>query len=98
MYDIIVQILEIEKTDTIALDLVDTLLELCTNEAITYTREKEVEKLEDLIIKMVIERYNKLDYDGISSVGYSGVSQHFESDYSDTVKRLIKAKRHLKLI
>lgn len=98
MFDKIIQLLGISKEDTEALDLVDTLIELCTDEALVLTKEKEPKRLEDLIIKMVCERYNTIDYFGISSTSYSGVSQQFYDGYSEAVKSLIRAKRHLVLI
>lgn len=98
MYDKIVQILGISEEDTQAQDLIQTLIDICSDEAIAFTHEKDTEKLEELIIRMVCERYNTLDYEGLSSVSYSGVSQSFHSDYSDAVKRLMASKRHLKLV
>ena len=98
MFDKIIQILGLSETDTQALDLVETLIDICTDEAEILTREPDTTKLEDLIIRMVCERYNVLDYDGLSSVSYSGVSQSFKGDYSDGIKSLIKAKRHIKLV
>ena len=98
MYDKIIQILSISEDDTSALDLIQTLVEICSDEAVAFTHEKDTEKLEELIIRMVCERYNTLDYAGISSVSYSGVSQSFHSDYSDAVRRLMASKRHLKLV
>lgn len=98
MFDKIVQILSISADDTSALDLIETLISICTDEAVTFTHEQDTTKLEDLIIRMVCERYNTLDYSGISSTSYSGVSQSFRDGYSEQVKSLIRAKRHLKLI
>jgi len=98
MYDKIIQILSIDEKDTQALDLVETLIDLCSDEAVAYTNETDVTKLEELIIRMVCERYNTIDYEGLSSVSYSGVSQHFIDGYSDGIKKLIASKRHLKLI
>ena len=98
MFDKIIQILGLSETDTQALDLVETLIDICTDEAQVLTHEKDTTKLEDLITRMVCERYNVLDYDGLSSTSYSGVSQSFKGDYSDGIKSLIKAKRHVQLI
>ena len=98
MYDKIVQILGISEEDTQAQDLVETLIDICTDEAKVFTNESDITKLEDLIVRMVCERYNVLDYDGLSAVSYSGVSQSFKGDYSDGIKSLIKARRHIKLV
>ena len=98
MYDKLVLILGVDKSDTKTLDLVETLMNLCIDEAKEFTREKDVKKLENLIIKMVIEKYNKLDYAGLNSTSYSGISQNFMSDYSLEVQRLIKSLRHIKII
>jgi hypothetical protein len=98
MYDKIVQILGISEEDTQAQDLIETLIDLCSDEAESFTHEKDTSKLEELIIAMVVERYNTLDYAGISSTSYSGVSQSFRDGYSEQVKALIRAKRHLKLV
>lgn len=98
MYDKIVQILGIAEDDTQAQDLIETLIDICGDEAVAFTYEKDTSKLQELIIAMVCERYNTLDYSGIESISYSGVSQHFRNGYSDQVKSLIRAKRHLKII
>jgi hypothetical protein len=98
MYDKIIQILSISEDDTSALDLIQTLIDICSDEAVAFTHEKDTEKLEEVIIAMVVERYNTLDYAGISSTSYSGVSQSFRDGYSEQVKALIRAKRHLKLV
>lgn len=98
MYDKIVQILGIAEDDTQAQDLIETLIDICSDEAVAFTHEKDTSKLEKLIIAMVVERYNTLDYAGISSTSYSGVSQSFRDGYSEQVKALIRAKRHLKLV
>ena len=98
MYDKLVQILGISEDDTQAQDLIETLIDICSDEAKSFTYEKDTSKLQELIIAMVCERYNTLDYSGIESTSYSGVSQHFRNGYSDQVKSLIKAKRHLKLV
>ena len=98
MYDKIIQILGISEEDTNALDLVETLIDICSDEAVAFTNENDLTQLEDLIIRMVCERYNTIDYEGIESTSYSGVSQHFRDGYSDGIKKLIASKRHLKLI
>lgn len=98
MYDKIIQILGISEEDTNALDIVETLIDICSNEAITLTNESDITKLEDLIVRMVCERFNVLDYEGIESTSYSGVSQHFRDGYSDGIKKLIASKRHIKFI
>lgn len=98
MFDKIVQILSISADDTSALDLIETLIDICTDEAVAFTYEKDTSKLQELIIAMVCERYNTLDYSGIESTSYSGVSQHFRNGYSEHIKSLIRSKRHLKII
>lgn len=98
MFDKIVQILGISADDTSALDLIETLIDICSTEAISFTNEKDTSKIEELIIAMVCERYNTLDYSGISSTSYSGVSQSFRDGYSEHIKSLIRSKRHLKII
>ena len=90
--------MSISEDDTQTQDLIQTLIDICSDEAQDFTHEKDMTKLEELIIAMVVERYNTLDYAGISSTSYSGVSQSFRDGYSDQVKSLIKAKRHLKLV
>ena len=98
MYDKLIQILGIAEDDTQAQDLIETLIDICSNEAESLTNEKDLSKLEELIIAMICERYNTLDYSGISSTSYSGVSQSFRDGYSEHIKSLIRSKRHLKII
>ena len=44
---------------------------------------------------MAVERFNQLGNEGIQLMNYSGINEHYYSDYSDKVKALIRSKTRL---
>lgn len=76
-------------------DLLTLLIEQATEEAIAYTHNDCVDELLTAIQRMVVYNYNRLGTEGVDSEGYSGVSYGYSSDYPDSIKRMLNAKRKL---
>ena len=73
--------------------LLQTLLDQCEAEYIRRTHQTEAD--DNIVIEMAIERYNQLGNEGIQQINYSGITEHYYSDYSDKVKALIRSKTRL---
>jgi hypothetical protein len=98
MKDKLIQLLDIDSSDTEALTKLELLIDICTEEAVAFTNQTDTDELQNLILLMVSERWNKIGYEGFSSYSYSGVSESLLEDYSLTVQRMIASKRKLKSV
>ena len=73
--------------------LLPTLLEQCSAEYLSRTHQEESD--DSVVNPMVIEKYNRLGNEGVQSIGYSGINETYESDYSEAVQKLIRSKTRL---
>ena len=77
-------------------ELLNLLIELCKEEAITFCHLDYYDnKLDTVVINMVIEKFNRIGNEGINTVNYSGVSESFIDDYSTPIVRQLKRHRRL---
>jgi hypothetical protein len=81
----------------------DAILEICLDAAeqefLSYTGRNEVPvAAKPLIEQLAILRYNQIGNEGLSSQSYSGNSESYLSDYSDTLKANLNKWRKLKLL
>lgn len=76
--------------------LIELLVDMCEEEYLSRTHQEE--PVESIVNLMVVEKYNKLGNEGMTSAGYSGISESFESDYSEQVQKLIRAKTRLVML
>lgn len=80
-------------------ELLSTLMGLCREEAYIYCNLLAYdEKLDFVVIQMVIERYNRIGSEGATSQSSSGVSANYDSFYSDKVVRLLNKYRKVKTV
>lgn len=80
-------------------ELLSTLMGLCREEAYVYCNLPAYdEKLDFVVIQMVIERYNRIGSEGTTSQSSSGVSANYDSFYSDKVVRLLNKYRKVKTV
>lgn len=80
-------------------ELLSTLMGLCREEAYIYCNLPAYnEKLDFVVIQMVIERYNRIGSEGTTSQSSSGVSADYDSFYSDKVVRLLNKYRKVKTV
>lgn len=89
--DTLKTLLQIEDTSQDA--LLTTLIEQCSAEYLSRTHQEESD--DSVVNPMVIEKYNRLGNEGVQSIGYSGINETYESDYSEAVQKLIRSKTRL---
>lgn len=87
----------LQITDNNSDSLLTELLLQCEEEAIAITHQTDSAKLLPIIRLMAVEKYNKLGNEGINSIGYSGITESYKTDYSEQVVRLLKSKTRLVL-
>ena len=86
-------------TDDSKDELLNVLIALCKDEAIDFCNLKEYSsKLDSAIIAMVIERYNKMGTEGISSVSTNGINESYENGYSEIVLSKLRKNRKVKCV
>ena len=88
--DTLVRILQTTESQK---ELLFDLVEQCNAEYLNRTHQKEVD--ETIVNAMVIERFNRLGNEGVQSFSYSGITESYESDYSEAVQKLIRSKARM---
>ena len=73
--------------------LIQALLDQCEEEYLRRTHQSTADA--PIVIEMTVERYNQLGNEGIQQINYSGINEHYYSDYSDKVRALIRSKTRL---
>lgn len=80
-------------------ELLMTLISLCKEEAYVYCNLPEYQdKLDYIVIQMVIERYNRMGSEGAESQSTDGISTSYTNFYSDKVVKLLNKNRKVKMI
>ena len=74
-------------------ELLNLLIDVATDEALTYTRREDAALLDTAIIQMCVYKYNRRETEGVDSENYSGVSFVYATDYPEPVLTLLKSKR-----
>lgn len=71
------------------------LVEMCKEEAMDYCNLDEyTEKLDNAVVQMVLERYNRINNEGVDSTIASGIHETFHDGYTaQTYKMLQKCRR-----
>ena len=99
MIDKIKLLLNIKDDDSSQDELLTTLIAICKEEAYIYCNlEEYTDKLDFIIIQMVIEKYNRIGSEGTVSQSSSGVSAKYDSFYSEKVVRLLNKHRKVKMV
>ena len=83
----------LQISDTSIDTQLEAILDLCEAEYLSRTHQTDAD--DNIVIEMTIERYNQFGNEGIQQMNYSGISEHYYSDYSDKVKALIHSKTRL---
>lgn len=85
--------------DTESDELLNTLVDLCKDEAYAYCNLPEYdEKLDGIVVKMVIQAYNRLGTEGVAAQSFSGVSESFIDGYTLDIKTALNKHRRIKLL
>lgn len=80
-------------------DLINTLISLCKDQAVDFCNLDEYSsKLDSAVISMVIERYNKIGTEGVSSVSTNGINESYVEDYSKPIKNKLIKNRKVRLV
>lgn len=73
--------------------LLYTLIEQCSAEYLSRTHQTEAD--ESIVNAMVVEKFNRLGTEGVQNIGYSGITESYESDYSEATRALIRSKTRM---
>lgn len=80
-------------------ELLELLIEMCKADAVSYCNLPEyIDDLDSTVIKMVIERYNKIGFEGLSAQGDSGVSNSFVDGYSKEIYQSLIKYRKMRIV
>lgn len=80
-------------------ELLSTLIAMAKDEAVQYCNLLEYStKLDTAVLNMVIERYNRLGTEGVSSVSTNGVAEDYINGYSRTVINLLNRQRRVRML
>lgn len=90
----------LNRTEEDSLDeLLQVLISLCKEEAYNYCNFEEYDEVLDyIIIQMVIERYNRIGSEGATNQSSSGVSNEYDSFYSDKVVKMLNKHRRMRTL
>jgi len=75
------------------------LIEDCKAFAMEYCNLEEYsDKLDNIVVRMVLERRSQMGNEGISSVSYAGASETYLTDYSESIYKALRKHRRLKTL
>ena len=87
-----------ENDDSID-ELLLTLIALCKEEAYIYCNLEEYDNVLDyIVIQMVVERYNRMGSEGTTEQRSSGITEVYDSFYSQKVERMLNKHRKVKCV
>ena len=99
MLDKIKILLGINSLDMEQNELLEVLIEMAQQEAVEYCHLEEYnEKLNPAVVYMVIERYNRIGAEGLTSSSSSGISESYIDGYSKQVYSLLNRHRRVKFL
>lgn len=79
--------------------ILDEFINIAKDYAVQYCHlETYDDKLDSIIVKMVVEDYNRRKAEGISSRNYSGISESYGTDYSPQTLSLLNKYRRIRVI
>ena len=86
-------------TDDSKDELLSILIGITKDEAIDFCNLEEYHsKLDSAVIQMVIEKYNKLGTEGVSSVSTNGINESYIDGYSESVLSKLRKNRKVKCV
>ena len=94
-----IKLLLSKSNDDTADELLNTLISMCKEEAYIYCNLPAYDnKLDIVVVSMVIEKYNRMGSEGVVSQSSSGVSASYDSFYSDKIVRMLNKFRKVKMV
>lgn len=92
-------LLDVNADDTSKINKLNILITECTAFALNYCHLDDVTaSLNQVIQLMVMERWSMLKSEGVSTSSYDGVSESYNSDYSDRVYKQLQSHRKVRVI
>lgn len=85
-------------TDTSKDELLRILLDFTEEEAVNYTHNNDLDKLENVILSIAIWKYNRLGSEGLNSENYSGVAFSYLNEYPDSIIKQLQSYRRMKTL
>ena len=80
------------------LQTLSVLVEMCKEEATAYCNLDEYsDKLDNVVVQMVLERYNKINNEGVVSTNASGIHETFHDGYTASTIKMLQKHRRMKV-
>lgn len=80
------------------LQILSALVEMCKEEATAYCNLDEyTEKLDNAVVQMVLERYNRINNEGVDSTNASGIHETFHDGYTASTTKMLQKHRRMKV-
>lgn len=79
-------------------DLLNLLISQCSENAITYTNNSDIETMEPIILEMCVYRYNLIGSEGLTRENYSGTGYIYQYNYPDYVMAQLRSYRKIRTI
>lgn len=74
------------------------LVEMCQEEATAYCNLDEyTNKLDNAVVQMVLQRYNRINNEGVESTNASGINERFSDGYTKDVMSMLRKHRRPKV-
>ena len=89
----------LSMNDDTADDLLNTLISMGKEEAYIYCNLPEYsQKLDNIVVCMVIEKYNRIGSEGATSQSASGISATYDSFYSEKIVKMLNKHRRVRCV
>lgn len=80
-------------------DFINALIEMCKDEAYEYCNLSAYDSsLDNAVVQMVLERFNRADNEGVQSYSASDISETFIDGYSKSTLSMLNKHRKVKVI
>ena len=79
-------------------DLLNLLLNQCTDNAVAFTNNNDTKTMENVILEMAVYRYNMIGSEGLTRENYSGTGYIYQNGYPDYVLEQLRQYRKLRTI
>lgn len=79
-------------------EILNLLIDQCSDNAMTYTHNDDVESMESVILEMCVYRYNLIGSEGLVRETYSGTGYIYNNDYPDYIYSQLRSFRKIRTI
>lgn len=78
--------------------VIEYLISNATGFVMDYCNIDSISGMDNVLIKMVLEDFNRNGNDGLSSQSFSGVSESYNQDYSEQIYKTLNKHRKIKML